>query len=344
MRNSKRRPLMALPLVFALAIAACGGDDDDASSETIAEDSPLAETEATDPPAAETTEAPAPEATDPPQATDPPAAETTEAPAPETTEAAPEFDLAAAVDEYASTIPEGWMSVGDLAAFKEVMEAADPVLIDVREESEYAEGFIMDAVNIPIRTLGQNLDKIPTDQQVIVYCKSGWRAGMAVSSLAMAGYDNVKAFGGGWNAWTEAEEEISTEAVEAEVFGDPGLQPEMVAAVDGFLSTIPDGYYTAGDAAAVSDAIDAGAFMLDVREPVEYAEGHIPGAENAPVRTLGSTDVDIPDDTSVIVYCKSGYRASLSVPILHVLGHDNVKGFSGSWLAWTDAGLPTETP
>lgn len=338
MRNSKRRPLMALPLVFALAIAACGGDDD-ATSDTIAEDSPLAETEATDPPAAETTEAPAPEATDPPAEP-----ETTEAPTPETTEPAPEFDLVAAVDEYASNIPEGWMSVGDLDAFKEAMAAADPVLIDVREESEYAEGFILDAVNIPIRTLGQNLDKIPTDQQVIVYCGSGWRAGMALSSLSMAGYDNIKAFGGGWNAWTDAEEEISTEAVEAEVFGDPGLQPEMVAAVDGFLSTIPDGYYTAGDAAAVSDAIDAGAFMLDVREPAEYAEGYIPGAENAPVRTLGHTDVEIPDDTNVIVYCKSGYRASLSVPILHVLGHDNVKGFSGSWLAWTEAGLPTETP
>ena len=341
MRNSKRRhPLMALPLVFALAIAACGGDDD-ATSETTVADSPLAET--TEPPAAETTEAPAPEATEPP-ATETTEAPTTEAPAPETTAPAPAFDLVAAVDQYASTIPEGWMSVGDLAAFKEAMAAADPVLIDVREESEYAEGFILDAVNIPIRTLGQNLDKIPTDQQVIVYCKSGWRAGMAVSSLRMAGYDNVLAFGGGWDAWTGAEEEISTEAVEAEVFGDPGLQPEMVAAVDGFLSTIPDGFYTAGDAAAVSDAMDAGAFMLDVREPSEYADGYIPGAVNAPVRTLGSTDVEIPDDTSVIVYCKSGYRASLSIPILHVLGHDNVKGFSGSWLAWTEAGLPIETP
>ena len=132
-------------------------------------------------------------------------------------------------------------------------------------------------------------------------------------------------------------------AVEAEVFGDPGLQPELVAAIDGFLSTIPDGFLTAGDAAAVSDAIDAGAFMLDVREPSEYADGYIPGAVNAPLRTVAGADVVVPTDTTVIVYCKSGYRASLAIPILHVLGYDNVKGFSGSWLAWTAADLPIET-
>ena len=60
------------------------------------------------------------------------------------------------------------------------------------------------------------------------------------------------------------------------------------------------------------------------------------------MRTLGETDVAIPTDNTVIVYCKSGWRASLTIPVLHVLGYDTVKGFSGSWLAWTDAELPVE--
>lgn len=131
-------------------------------------------------------------------------------------------------------------------------------------------------------------------------------------------------------------------SVAIETVGDPGFAPELVAAVNDFLTTIPDGFLTAGDAAAVSDAIDNGVFMLDVREPSEYAEGYIPTAENASVRTLATTDVEIPTDTTVIVYCKSDFRAPLSVPILHVLGFDNVKGFSGSWLAWTGAGFDVE--
>ena len=71
--------------------------------------------------------------------------------------------------------------------------------------------------------------------------------------------------------------------------------------------------------------------------------GGVDAAENAPVRTLGVTDVDIPTDTNVIVYCKSGWRASLSVPILHLMQKDTSKGFTGSWLAWTEAGKPVES-
>ena len=61
-------------------------------------------------------------------------------------------------------------------------------LIDVREESEYAEGHIPGAVNIPIRTLADNLDKIPTDQPVMVYCASGHRAAMSTAALQELGY------------------------------------------------------------------------------------------------------------------------------------------------------------
>lgn len=273
-------------------------------------------------------------------AVDPPLATEAEA---TTTTAVAAFDLEAAVIDYVSTIPEGWMSAGDLASFKEAVAVQDPFLLDVRQPGEYAEGHIPGAVNIPLRELGEHIDMIPTDRPVIVYCKSGWRAGIGVSSLAMMGFDNVKAFGGGWNAWSGAAEEVETEANEAEVVGDPGFEPELVAAVSEFLATIPDGWLGAGDAQAVSDAVDNGAFVIDVREPGEFAEGHIPGAVNIPVRSIGTADVDVPTDQPIIEYCKSGYRASLALPVLHLLGYDLTKGFSGSWLAWTEAGMPIES-
>lgn len=321
MDTLRRKGLIGVIMAFVLVLAACGSDDSADTTTTLADDSPLASTTTVVEDETTTT------------TTEP--AETTT-----TTEA---FDVQAAVAAYAASIPEGWYAVSDTDAFKEAVAASDALVIDVREESEYAEGHIMDAVNIPIRTLAENLDKIPTDRQVFIYCKSGWRAGLATSSLGMAGYDNVLAYPPGWDGWTAAGEDVNTEPVEADVVGAPDLQPEMVAAVDEFLSTIPEGFYTAGDAQAVSDAIEAGAFVLDVRQPEEFAEGHIPTAVNVPVRELGTTDVVIPSDVNAVEYCKSGWRAALSLPILHLLGNDNFKGFSGSYAAWTAADLPVES-
>ncbi|OFW67508.1 MAG: hypothetical protein A2Z12_00335 [Actinobacteria bacterium RBG_16_68_21] len=91
-------------------------------------------------------------------------------------------------------------------------------------------------------------------------------------------------------------------------------------------------------------AIEAGAFLIDVRTPSEYAEGFIPGATNIDLRTLADNTSLIPTDTQVIVYCKSGWPAALSESILQVLGFSNVKAFPGSYAAWTAAGEPVATP
>jgi rhodanese-related sulfurtransferase len=319
MNTLRRIPVIGLLLALVLIVAACGGGDDAGSSDTTA--APLAQSTTTEAPATTTTAAPADTTT--------------------TTVAA--FDLVAAVGEYESNIPDGWMAVSDITAFKDAVANGNALLIDVREPSEYEEGHLPGAVNIPLRTLAANVDKIPTDRQVFVYCASGYRAGMATSSLRMIGYENVLAFPPGWKGWTAAGEETSTDAVEADVVGDPGFNPELVAAVDGWLSSIPDGWLTAGDVEAVKAAIDAGAFVLDVRTEAEYAEGHIPGATNIPLRTITAHMSEIPTDTQVIVHCKSGFRAALAMPVLGVLGFSNAKAFTGSYNAWVEAGEPVES-
>ncbi|MDX2343862.1 MAG: rhodanese-like domain-containing protein [Acidimicrobiia bacterium] len=321
MNMLRRMSLVGLVLAFGLIAAACGGSE---STDT---------TEGTVPPL-ETTAAPA-------ETTAAPAAETTAAPE-ETTTTVAAFDLVAAVGEYESTIPEGWMSVGDVAAFKDAVENSGALIIDVREPSEYEAGHMPGAVNISLRTLAASVDKIPADTQVFIYCASGYRAGLATSSLRLMGYDNVLA-GPTYAAWTDAGEEVSTEAVEAAVVGDPGLAPELVAAADGWLSTIPEGWQTAGDVEAVKAAVENGAFILDVRTEGEYAEGHIEGAVNIPLRSLTANMDQIPTDVQVIVHCKSGFRAALAMPVLNVLGFGSTKAFTGSYLAWVEAGEPVVT-
>jgi rhodanese-related sulfurtransferase len=261
-----------------------------------------------------------------------------------TTTTAVAFDLNASVDEYLSAIPEGFFAVGDLDAFKDGVEASGALVIDVREVSEYEEGHIPGAVNIPIRTLAANLDKVPTDRQIYVYCRTGFRAGEALSSLGMLGYDNVLSYKPGWVGWTDAGQEVSTEAVEAEVVGAPDIEPDLLAAVDGFLSTIPEGFLSAGDAATMQEAVDAGADLIDVRTAGEYAEGYIEGATNIDLRNIAKEIDLVPTDANVITYCGSGHRSAMAVAALHVLAADNVKGYGGSYASLVDGGLPVTTP
>ncbi len=251
-------------------------------------------------------------------------------------------DVPGAVDEFLASIPEGWLSIKAADDVVAAMDAGGAFLIDVRQPSEYEEGHIPGAVNIPIREITKHLDAIPMDEAVIVYCQSGYRAAMATAALQTLGYDNVKAFGGSYKAWTAAEQEVSTEPVELVAGIAPDFEPDLLAAVEDFLVLIPEGYQTVGDVEKMQAAIDAGAYVLDVRETGEFAEGHIPGAVNIPLRTLGANLADIPDDVQVVVYCQSGYRAGLANAALTIAGLDNVVAFTPSYAGWTDAGMEIE--
>ena len=90
----------------------------------------------------------------------------------------------------------------DVEGFQKLVERNDGIVLDVRTPEEVADGHIPGAVNIPIRTLADNLDKIPTDQPVMIYCASGHRAALGLGSLQALGYENARSFPGSWKAWT----------------------------------------------------------------------------------------------------------------------------------------------
>ena len=86
------------------------------------------------------------------------------------------------------------------------------------------------------------------------------------------------------------------------------------------------------------------ATFLDVRTPTEFEEGHIPGATNVPLDQLLASQDKLPadHDALIVVYCKSGWRASIGMVSMRMLGYTNAKGFDGSWLAWTAAKHPVK--
>ena len=89
------------------------------------------------------------------------------------------------------------------------MTSRQPLLVDVRESSEYQSGHIPDAINIPLRTLTHNLNKIPRDRPVVLYCSTGYRSAMGVMTLHLLNYDNVQGFPPSFAGWKAAGEAIA---------------------------------------------------------------------------------------------------------------------------------------
>ena len=77
-------------------------------------------------------------------------------------------------------------------------------LLDVRMPEEFAGGHIEGAVNIPVQELDQHLSEIPTDQPVVLYCRTGNRSAAAAGILKNAGYSQVYDIDGGIVAWGQA--------------------------------------------------------------------------------------------------------------------------------------------
>jgi rhodanese-related sulfurtransferase len=88
---------------------------------------------------------------------------------------------------------------------------------------------------------------------------------------------------------------------------------------------------------------DAGAFVLDVREPNEWAAGHIPGATLIPLGQLAGRASEVPTDRTVLVVCRSGNRSAQGRDILRQSGFSSVTSMAGGMTDWAAAGLPVAT-
>ena len=75
---------------------------------------------------------------------------------------------------------------------------AKDVVIDVRTPQEYQAGHIEGALNLPHDSIGQDIAKakVAKDDHVILYCKSGRRADVAMGTLKGLGFSNIENYGG----------------------------------------------------------------------------------------------------------------------------------------------------
>jgi rhodanese-related sulfurtransferase len=94
------------------------------------------------------------------------------------------------------------------------------------------------------------------------------------------------------------------------------------------------------DVAEMSQKLAGGAALIDVREPDEYEEAHVPGAQLIPLGTVPDELEALPPSRPLYVICAKGGRSYRAAEFYRSHGIDavNVKGGTGAWI---DAGNPT---
>lgn len=136
---------------------------------------------------------------------------------------------------------------------------------------------------------------------------------------------------------------VAQEVVEVDV-----VTEIVLPRLEEYNANLPDHYGTISvDAFVELLAEDEAVVILDVREITEVEEfGVIEGAIHVPLRTLGENLDLLPDqDATIVVVCKGGFRATLGMTALHILGYENAQVLVGGFDAWTGAELPVvETP
>jgi rhodanese-related sulfurtransferase len=88
--------------------------------------------------------------------------------------------------------------------------------------------------------------------------------------------------------------------------------------------------------------IEEGAFLLDVREPDEWAAGHAPAAYHVPLGEVQQRHGEVPETTTVICVCRGGGRSARAAEALSVAGYTTMN-LVGGMRAWAAAALPVVT-
>lgn len=95
----------------------------------------------------------------------------------------------------------------DIEGYKRMLrEGEQPVLVDVREDSEWAAGHAGGAVHLGKGVIERDIEARVPDKstKMVLYCGGGFRSALAADALQQMGYTNVISLDGGWRAWQEA--------------------------------------------------------------------------------------------------------------------------------------------
>jgi rhodanese-related sulfurtransferase len=221
------------------------------------------------------------------------------------------------VKVFADGFP-GWMSVaGNYAAVdtawveKQIDSGADMVLVDSRpKRKKYDKGHIPTAISIPDMNFDKMTEQLPADKDklLVFYC-GGFKCKLSHKSAEKAigmGYTNVKVYAAGYPAWKEAVGD-SAGAAAANTAAATGAAASSQIVAGPEEGSIDIEYFKKVMAESPEDL-----YLVDVRDPDEFANGTLQGATNIPVDTLEEKIASLPMDKPIVFVCGTGARSGES--------------------------------
>lgn len=200
---------------------------------------------------------------------------------------------------------------------------ADVLFIDVREPEEHAEVRIPGSILIPLSELNQRITEIPAQGEVVIYCRSGNRSRQVVDAFReQLGYSNLLNLEGGIIAWYESGYPLDTQPMSATYAATPYEEIDVAEAKKRLATNH--------------------CLLIDVREPFEFAGGHVPGARNIPLNNLPDHVDELRSAESILLVCNTGNRSGMAAEWLKKQGLDRVINIEGGTVDWLHHGFPIE--
>lgn len=209
---------------------------------------------------------------------------------------------------------EGYDSMDDVLAqgmkalsieeFKKLM-TDETLILDTRNSDEFTQGFIPGAVSIGLngRFAEWAGSLLPFDKPLLLVSDAG-KEKESIIRLARVGLDKVQGYlEGGYEAWRNS-----------------GEKTDLIIDVeaDELMMDIP---------------FDNNLVVVDVRKPVEFAEGHLQDAVNIPLSEMADPGsmANIEDKHNLYVHCAGGYRSVIAASLLKRQGIHNLRNVAGGW-------------
>lgn len=252
--------------------------------------------------------------------------------------------------DYGENLPDHYGTINVDNFVKEIIRNEDLVILDVREVEEVEEtGVIKGAIHIPMRELGDNLALLPDlDATIVVICKGGFRATIAMTALHVLGYEDAHVLVSGMGAWLGEDLPVVEAPAEVEPTKVPeSIDPLMVEFIADHMTNLPEGWGVAKPIDLFEEMFDSMPDMLiDVRSDGEWADpGYIEGATHIWIDEFTMNLDMLPEemDANIVVYCASGYRGNVVATMLRMIGYTEVRNLAGGIKGWLVADLPVIT-
>jgi len=192
-----------------------------------------------------------------------------------------------------------------VSAFKLKTESREVLALDTRSASYFAEGFVPLSLNVPLNTEESQeiINVFGPQQPVIIICESD-KIEESIQFIKKLGYPFIEGFlKDGFLGWKNAGENID------------------------LLITIE------ADELAMDIPHDDNLIVLDVRTPVEYAEGHIEDAQSLPLMSMSDPAgiALLPENANLYLHCSNMVRSMIAAGIFKQHGLHNVRVVNSLW-------------